>query len=73
MSQQAVHAEPFVHLVDLSSDRVLIAWGAFFFTRGSPDERWQIVDDEQLPGLVGRRTCIGSGAETVRQRHASRY
>jgi hypothetical protein len=58
-----VHSEPFVHLVDLSSDRALIAWGAFFFTRSSPNKRWEIVDDQQLPDVVGRRTCIGSGAE----------
>lgn len=52
-----------MHLVYLSHDRVLIAWGAFYFTRRSPDERWEIVDDEQLPDVAGRHTCIGSGAE----------
>lgn len=59
-----MHREPFVHLVDLSHDRVLIAWGAFHFTREGPDQRWEIVDDEQLPDVAGRRTCIGSGAES---------
>jgi hypothetical protein len=63
VSQPEIHREPFVHLVDLSHDRVLIAWGAFYFTRRSPEERWEIVDDEQLPDVAGRRTCIGSGAE----------
>ena len=52
-----------MHLVDLSHDRVLIAWGAFCFTRESPEARWEIVDDEQLPDVAGRHTCIGSGAE----------
>ena len=58
-----MHSEQFVHLVDVSADRALIAWGAFYFTRDSPDARWEIVDDQQLPDVVGRRTCIGSGAE----------
>lgn len=67
--------EPFIHLVDLSHNRVLIAWGAFWFTREGRTARWEIVDDEQLPTLVGRRTCIGTGAEpfgtaTVRVLHA---
>lgn len=59
-----VHHEPFIHLVDLSHDRVLIAWGAFCFTRASPDRRWEIVDDEYLPEHAGRHTSIGSSAES---------
>ena len=61
MAETQLHREPFVHLVDVSHDRALIAWGAFFFQRS--DERWEIVDDEQLPEVAGRRTCIGSSAE----------
>src|SRR3712207_1286821 len=57
-----IHREPFIHLVDLACDRALIAWGAFYFER-SEHGRWEIVDDEQLPGRVGRRTCIGATAE----------
>lgn len=63
MSHAELHSEPFVHLVDLTHDRVLIAWGAFCFTRDGADRRWEIVDDEQLFDAVGRRTCIGSNAE----------
>lgn len=68
-------SEPFIHLVDLSHDRVLIAWGAFWFTRDGDRARWEIVDDEALPDRVGRRTCIGTaadpfGAATVRVWHA---
>ncbi len=63
MSPREVHSEQFVHLVDLSHDRVLVAWGAFCFTRDDPDRRWEIVDDEQLAQVVGRHTCIGSSAE----------
>ena len=62
MSRAGIHVEPFVHLVDLAHDRVLIAWGAFFFER-TPQERWEIIDDEALAEKVGRRTCIGSSAE----------
>ncbi|CAN5274866.1 hypothetical protein BH18ACT9_BH18ACT9_20150 [soil metagenome] len=58
-----VHSEKYVHLVDLSHDRVLIAWGAFAFTREAAGQRWEIVDDQQLGEVAGRRTCIGSSAE----------
>ena len=34
----------------------------FYFER-TERNRWEIVDEEQLPGLVGRRTCIGAMAE----------
>jgi tartrate-resistant acid phosphatase type 5 len=63
MGRPEIHREPFVHLVDLSHDRVLIAWGAFWFRRGEGDRRWEIVDDEDLVAAAGRRTCIGSSAE----------
>ena len=63
MSGADTHMEPFVHLVDVSSDRALVAWGAFWFRRLDEDQRWGIVDDEQLEEVAGRRTCIGSGAE----------
>ena len=61
MSQ--VHSEPFVHLVEVAHDRALVAWGAFCFTRRDDSRRWEIVDDEQLREVVGRRTCIGHEAE----------
>ena len=63
MAGPEIHREPFVQLVDLSHDRVLIAWGAFWFRRGNDDTRWGIVDDEDLYEAVGRRTCIGHSAE----------
>ena len=59
-----VHAEPFIHLVDLSFDRVLIAWGAFWFHRDAGAAGWDIVDEQRLADVSGRRTCIGSSAET---------
>jgi hypothetical protein len=58
-----IHREEFVHLVDLSHDRVLIAWGAFWFRRDPADGRWNILDDSELQSAVGRRTSIGHDAE----------
>ena len=57
------HSEPFIHLAEVRPDRALVAWGSFCFTRTAPDRRWEIVDDEQLHEVLGRRTCIGSSAE----------
>lgn len=63
MTDPELHDEPFVHLVDLSHDCVLVAWGAFWFRRHDTGQRWEIVDDHDLLAVAGRRTCIGSGAE----------
>jgi predicted phosphodiesterase len=57
------HIEPFVQLVDVTHDRALVAWGAFWFWRTGDDARWSIVDDQRLPEVAGRRTCIGHSAE----------
>ena len=56
------HCEPFLHLVDVTHDSALIAWGAFQFVRDHDSECWQIVDDSELPRF-GRSTCIGHSAE----------
>lgn len=58
-----MHREEFVHLVDLSHDRALIAWGAFWFRRDEAAGMWRILDDSELEEAAGRRTCIGHGAE----------
>ena len=50
-------------LADLAHDRALVTWGAFYFVRHHPDQRWAIVEDHDLPDLVDRRTCIGTEAE----------
>jgi tartrate-resistant acid phosphatase type 5 len=56
--------EPFVHLVDVTHTRALVAWGAFWFERGRRGDVWGIVDDERLPEVAGgRHGCIGAGAE----------
>jgi tartrate-resistant acid phosphatase type 5 len=58
-----LHVEPFLHLVDVTEDRALVAWGAFWFERTAADARWRIVDDQRLPEVSGgRRGCIGAGA-----------
>ncbi|MDP3892125.1 metallophosphoesterase [Nocardioides sp.] len=58
-----VRREPFVVLADLAHDRALVTWGAFYFVRHHADQRWAIVEDDHLPELAGRRTCIGTEAE----------
>ncbi|KAA1429298.1 metallophosphoesterase [Nocardioides antri] len=63
VDRKEIRREEFVHLVDLSHDRVLIAWGAFWFRRREVDAAWVILDDSELEEAVGRRTCIGHGAE----------
>ena len=66
MSSAEIHREPFIHLVDLAPDRALIAWGAFYFER-TERGRWEISTTSELPGRVGRRTCIGATAEPFGQ------
>ncbi|HEX6337589.1 MAG TPA: metallophosphoesterase [Jiangellaceae bacterium] len=62
-SDQEILREEFVHLVDLSHDRVLLAWGAFWFRRDEAEGRWTILDDSELHEAVGRRSSIGHEAE----------
>jgi tartrate-resistant acid phosphatase type 5 len=64
-----VRREEFVHLVDLSHDRALIAWGAFWFRRDQAAGRWNILDDSELQAAVGRSTSIGHGAEPFGDAH----
>ncbi len=63
VTEPRTHVEPFVHLVDVTHDRALIAWGAFWFEHADGAPRWEIVDDQQLERVAGRRGCIGSSAE----------
>jgi hypothetical protein len=56
--------EPFLHLADVGPDRALVTWGGFWFHRGGPTERWNIVDDEQLTDVdPGRQESIGARSE----------
>ena len=64
MGTVQTHVEPFVHLVDVTPTRALVAWGAFWFERADPEAPWRIVDDERLPDVAdGRRGCLGASAE----------
>ncbi|GAA3813722.1 metallophosphoesterase [Nocardioides panacisoli] len=63
MSKPELLVEPFIHLVDVTHDAALVAWGAFHFRRDHDEARWEILDDSELPEVCGRRTCIGHDAE----------
>jgi tartrate-resistant acid phosphatase type 5 len=61
-----VHFEEFLNLAGLGHDKVLIAWGGFYFRRGdSPYGEWRIVDDEELSQVAPspRTETIGAGSE----------
>ncbi|SOC50053.1 Calcineurin-like phosphoesterase [Blastococcus aggregatus] len=59
------HFEPFVHLVDLTSDRALIAWGGFWFRCDDPDGRWRVVGDSELHEVdAGRNGSMGARSQT---------
>lgn len=66
-----VHFEPFLHLVDLDADEALIAWGGFWFHRASSDERWHIVDDEELSEVAGEPRTESIGARSEPFGHAA--
>ncbi|HYG95189.1 MAG TPA: metallophosphoesterase [Nocardioides sp.] len=63
MPDDDVRVEPFIHLVDVTHECALVAWGAFHFVRDRDRERWEIVDDSDLEARFGRHTCIGHDAE----------
>jgi hypothetical protein len=57
------HAEPYLHLAELSHDRALITWGAFYF-RVRSDRSWKLVDDGDLKFVhPPRRESIGARSE----------
>lgn len=63
MSSTQTHVEPFVHLAEVTSDGALVAWGAFWFQRDSPQEQWRIVPHDRLEQVAGRQKLIGHDAE----------
>jgi tartrate-resistant acid phosphatase type 5 len=52
------HFEPFAHLVDVTDDSALIAWGGFYLAEG--DDGWFVVDDDDLPDGRTRSGTIGA-------------
>lgn len=63
VAREKLHVEPVIHLVDVTHDSALVAWGAFHFRRDHDADRWEILDDSELQAACGRRTCIGHDAE----------
>ncbi len=58
------HFEPFVHLVDVTAGRALIAWGGFWFRRDDPDGRWRVLADGHLRDVDhGRTASMGVRSE----------
>ena len=67
MASEERHFEPFVHLVDVTSDAALVAWGGFYLQRG--ERGWVVVDDDDLPpgarrasGTIGARSAAYGAA-----------
>ncbi|WNV77651.1 metallophosphoesterase [Geodermatophilus sp. DSM 44513] len=58
------HFEPFVHLVDVGPDRVLVAWGGFWFRCDDPGGRWRVLADGDLDEVDPGRTA-GIGASSA--------
>ena len=54
------HFEPFVHLVDVTEESTLIAWGGFYLDRG--EHGWCVVDDDDLPDGRTSSGTIGAGS-----------
>ncbi len=66
MADMDVHFEEFLHLAGIGHDKVLIAWGGFYFRRGdSPYGEWRIVDDQELAEVAKtpRTETIGAGSQ----------
>jgi tartrate-resistant acid phosphatase type 5 len=59
-----IHFEPFLHLVDLSAEHALIAWGGFWFHRETEDGSWHIADDEELTEVSGEERTESIGARS---------
>lgn len=69
MSEERIHCEEYLYLPALTHDAALIAWGGFFFVVERDDEEeWELIDDDKLPRLVGRKQCVGESAEAYAPR-----
>jgi tartrate-resistant acid phosphatase type 5 len=57
------HFEPYIHLVEVTDQAALIAWGGFFFQVKSRDD-WYLIDDSDLKRLpIARRNSIGEQSQ----------
>ena len=52
-NELSIHREEYLYLADLTDNRALIAWGAFYFkVKGDPDNgKWKLIDDDDLDDL----------------------
>jgi tartrate-resistant acid phosphatase type 5 len=61
----SIHREEFLYLADLTHNRALIAWGAFYFKLlGDPDKgKWELIDDDDLKKFgTSRKDLIGASS-----------
>lgn len=61
----SIHREEYLYLADVTHNRALIAWGAFYFKlKGNPDTgKWELIDDDDLDDFKTSRTnLIGAGS-----------
>jgi tartrate-resistant acid phosphatase type 5 len=56
----SIHREEYLYLADLTHNRALIAWGAFYFKlKGDPDAgKWELIDDDDLDDFKTSRTNL---------------
>ena len=45
VAREKLHVEPVIHLVDVTHDSALVAWGAFHFRRDHDADRWWLPHD----------------------------
>ena len=60
-----IHREPYLTLAGVTEDRVLIAWGAFFFdvSGEARDGRFKLIEDQDLTFVhPPRDTSIGESS-----------
>ena len=57
------HAEPYLHLAELTDTTALITWGAFYFKTRTKGE-WKLVEDHDLRYVhPPRRESIGARSD----------
>ncbi len=62
----SIHREEYLYLPDLTHNRAMIAWGAFYFKRkGDPDTgQWKLIDDDDLKDFeISRTNLIGASSK----------
>jgi tartrate-resistant acid phosphatase type 5 len=62
----SIHREEYLYLADLTHQRALIAWGAFYFKlKGNPETgKWELIDDNDLDDFKTSRTNLIGASST---------